>query len=129
MAHLGGRNVGLDGVLDQQANYERSGFRFAHHHVRYRGTGGGAADPGVVDLSAVPFDDLLAYDATGFPAPRPRFLRGWVARPERGRRRLPSAKRAVVGYGVIRPSVEGYKIGPLFADDPGGRRRPLPKHF
>jgi hypothetical protein len=35
MAHLGTRNVGLDGVLAQQGNYERSGFAFAHHHIRY----------------------------------------------------------------------------------------------
>src|SRR5262249_7178033 len=32
MAHLGTRNLGLDGVLAQRGNSERSGFTFAHHH-------------------------------------------------------------------------------------------------
>jgi hypothetical protein len=41
MAHLGTRNVGLDGVRAQQRNYERSGFAVAYHHVRYQGEGGG----------------------------------------------------------------------------------------
>jgi ribosomal protein S18 acetylase RimI-like enzyme len=116
MAHLGGRNVGLDGVLNQQSNYERSGFRFAHQHIRHEGTGGGARPDGVVALSTVPFDQVVAYDRTCFPAARPEFLRSWIALPD-------SAAFAVVaggtlrGFGVIRRSVGGHKIGPLFADD------------
>jgi hypothetical protein len=116
MAHLGPRNVGLDGVLAQQANYERSGFRFAHHHVRYRGAAGGPTPAGVVRLSAVPFDDVLAYDRRCFPAPRPAFLRGWLALPESAALGCVREGR-LVGYGVIRRSAEGFKVGPLFADD------------
>ncbi len=116
MAHLGIRNVGLDGVLDQQANYERSGFRFAHQHIRHEGDGGGSVPSGVVPLSTVPFDQVVAYDRTCFPAERPVFLRRWVTLPD-------SAAFGVVGdgglrgYGVIRRSVDGHKVGPLFADD------------
>jgi GNAT superfamily N-acetyltransferase len=116
MAHLGGRNVGLDGVLNQQSNYERSGFHYAYQHVRHEGTGGGVMPERVVKLSAVPFDDVVAYDRTCFPAARPEFLRRWIALPN-------SAAFAVVadgalrGYGVIRRSVGGHKIGPLFADN------------
>ena len=116
MAHLGGRNVGLDGVLNQQANYERSGFRFAHQNIRHEGTGGGSVPAGVVPLSAVPFDQVVAYDRTCFPAARPEFLRRWITLSD-------SAAFGVVGdgelrgYGVIRRSTDGNKIGPLFADD------------
>jgi hypothetical protein len=46
MAHLGTRNVGLDAVLAQQSNYQRSGFAVAHAHIRYQGEGGGRAVPG-----------------------------------------------------------------------------------
>jgi hypothetical protein len=118
MAHLGRRNVGLDGVPSQQANYERSGFRFAHHHIRYQGRGGGPAPPGVVLLSAVPFEEVSAYDAACFPAPRPRFLRGWLEVPESvGLGCIRQGRLA--GFGVLRRGADGLKVGPLFADDLG----------
>ncbi|NYI03465.1 GNAT family N-acetyltransferase [Allostreptomyces psammosilenae] len=42
MARLAGRHLGLDGVVEQQDNYRRSGFRTAWNHVRYEGVPGGA---------------------------------------------------------------------------------------
>jgi hypothetical protein len=116
MAHLGTRNVGLDDVPAQQGNYERSGFAVAHYHVRYRGEGGGRSPAGVVRLSAVGFEDVLAYDRSCFPAPRPAFLRAWLALPE------PVAlgclrEARLAGFGVAQRGVEGFKVGPLFADD------------
>jgi hypothetical protein len=116
MAHLGTRNVGLDGVLVQQRNYERSGFSVAHHHIRYRGVGGGRAPAGVVRLSAVPFEEVLAYDRGCFPAPRPTFLRAWLAMPESVALGCLREGR-LAGFGAAHRSVEGFKIGPLFADD------------
>jgi hypothetical protein len=116
MAHLGTRNVGLDGVQAQGSNYERSGFATAHDHVRYRGEGGGSSPAGVVCLSAVPFEDVLAYDSDCFPAPRPTFLRAWLAMPESVALGCLREGR-LAGFGVAHRSVEGFKIGPLFADD------------
>jgi hypothetical protein len=116
LARLAGCNVGLDGVIAQVPNYERSGFRFSHHHVRYGGTLAGKASPGLVRLDAIPFADVLAYDRECFPAPREAFLQSWIAQPE-------SVSLGVVregklaGLGVARRAVEGFKIGPLFADD------------
>jgi hypothetical protein len=37
MAQLGERVIGLDGVIDQQANYWKLGFKLAHRNVRYSG--------------------------------------------------------------------------------------------
>src|SRR5882762_11425462 len=37
MADNPGRNVGLDGVVAQQANYAKSGFRLAWNNVRHEG--------------------------------------------------------------------------------------------
>lgn len=116
MAHLAGRTVGLDGVLAQVSNYERSGFRFAHHHVRYAGTGGGGRPAGLAPLADIPFAAVADYDATCFPARREAFLRAWIALPDAIPLGAVEGER-LTGYGVLRPSANGYKVGPLFADD------------
>lgn len=116
MARLAGCNVGLDGVLDQVANYEKSGFRFSHHHIRYGGSPVGKSASGSVRLDNMPFAELLDYDRLCFPAGREEFLRSWIAQPE-------SAALGVLrdgklaGFAVARKAVAGFKIGPLFADD------------
>src|SRR5262249_57974157 len=38
IAHAPGRTIGLDGVVAQQQNYSKSGFRLAYANIRYRGT-------------------------------------------------------------------------------------------
>lgn len=34
---LKNRNIGLDGVVAQQENYQKSGFKLAHRNIRYQG--------------------------------------------------------------------------------------------
>jgi len=116
MAYLGGRSAGLDGVIAQQSNYRRSGFEAAWRDIRFEGVGGAAAPAEAIDLSHVPFDELLAYDTGIFAFNRRAFLRTWVCRTGV----FGCAARRdgkLVGYGVIRPSERGFKIGPLFADN------------
>ena len=45
MARLAGRNVALDGVVAQQANFRKSGFRSAWNNIRYEGPSFTAAAP------------------------------------------------------------------------------------
>ena len=122
MEHLGVRNVGLDGVVGQQENYQKSGFQYAHSHIRYRGVGGGKTSADVVPLSEVPFNDLIAFDREHFPAPRSGFLQRWIGLPGATALGVVRGGR-LLGYGVIRPAVEGWKIGPLSLT---GRRWPTP---
>jgi GNAT superfamily N-acetyltransferase len=117
MAYLSGRNVGLDGVLAQQANYRKSGFRLAYRNIRYQGKSGGSEPDGVTDLSSVPFEEIARYDAMTFPAPRTNFLRCWIGQSKSAALGVLNNQR-LIGYGVIRPCRLGFKIGPLFADDP-----------
>jgi GNAT superfamily N-acetyltransferase len=116
LERAGGRVVGLDGVLAQQASYERRGFVLAHRNVRWRTMGGGERPSGVVELSAVPFGELLAFDSAVFGSERERFLKAWIDRPAGHALACLNGGR-LAGYGVLRPCQVGAKIGPLFADD------------
>ena len=115
MQKLEGKNVGLDGVVAQQNNYRKSGFVYAYGNQRYEGSGGGEGADGVVLISDVDFDPVLAYDTACFAAPRREFLSRWLSQKA-------SNGFAVVehgtlkGYGLIRTCRSGHKIGPLFAD-------------
>lgn len=117
IAYAGNRNVGLDGVVAQQDNYRKSGFRLAYKNLRYAAVGGGEPVPGIVPVASVSFEALQAYDRRHFPAPRPEFLRRWIAAP--GATALAAVGNgSLTGYGVVRPAADGYRIGPLFADNP-----------
>ena len=121
MARLEGRLVGLDGVVDQQDAYARSGFSLAWRNLRYGADtprpvdvpGGAAA---VVEAATLPFPALAAYDAELAAGPREPFLRPWLTLP--GHVALAAVRDGVpAGLGVVRPCRDGAKIGPLFADD------------
>ena len=114
----GSRVIGLDGVVAQQENYRKSGFKLAYANVRYGGTveAPAASQGGVIALGDLPLAAVEAYDATVFPAPRTAFLRRWIGTPTHVGRAL-VRDGALAGWGVIRPCRKGRKIGPLFADD------------
>ena len=57
IAHAGARTIGLDGVVAQQDNYRKSGFRLAYANIRYGGRIGPLSAPpaAIVPLAEVPF--------------------------------------------------------------------------
>ena len=116
LARAGGRIVGLDAVLEQQAFYERRGFMLAHRNVRWRAMGGGDPPAGLMELSSVAFPELVEFDAAVFGAERARFLRVWTDRPPGHALAFPRDGR-LAGYGVLRRCRVGAKVGPLLADD------------
>jgi hypothetical protein len=121
MKRLEGRNVGLDGVPAQQANYKKSGYRLSWNNARHEGvlsaTPSVPAGVAFVDARSIPFDKLAAYDRRFFPEPRDSFLAPWITAPERTA--LVALKDGeIAGFGVIRAAVTGARIGPLYAASP-----------
>ncbi len=121
LASLQGRIIGLDGVVDQQSNYLKSGFKLAYRNIRYQGRGDvsnqGVESTGLVMLSSLPTPVILDYDQALFPADRRVFLQSWLTQPESYGLGL-IRHNSCVGYGLLRRCQQGYKIGPLFADTP-----------
>lgn len=124
MAYLSGRTVGLDGVVDQQDNYRKSGFVLAGRNVRYTGVPliGDAAETEIRPPTTGDLDAIAAYDRRYFQSDRSAFIREWVVPAENGTNRtslIAMDGGAIAGMGTIRACREGYKIGPLFAEDEG----------
>ena len=125
MARLQGCVIGLDGVVAQQANYQKSGFTLLHRNIRY----GAAAPlmppqpgPQPIEATALNFDQVAAFDRRFFPGSRDAFLREWLTAPGHIALVLLGTD-GVQALGVLRPCREGSKIGPLFAETPEAARR------
>lgn len=118
LEYLGDRNIGLDGVVENEKKYQQvMKFRSSYSNLRFEGRGGGEVPDGLIKISEVPFEKLLVYDRKMFPAPRSGFLEKWVNQPDSYAFAALEAGD-LKGYGVIRKCRVGYKIGPLFADNP-----------
>ncbi|WP_311568114.1 GNAT family N-acetyltransferase [Photobacterium arenosum] len=118
LAHLEDCNIGLDGVVEQQDNYKKSGFQLAYSNLRYEGLSGGQSpeDHAIVALTALPFETVAAYDQLFFPASRPAFLQHWITQPDCHALGI-LENGMLAGIGVIRQCRNGYKIGPLYAEN------------
>jgi len=132
MRRLGSRNVGLDGVVGRQRNYERKGFVLAHRNIRYELAGGekmAMPDNNVVDLRQYSIGAVAEYEKGLFPATRARFLEKWLNPPQGIALGYvdddDDSSDKLAGYGVIRKCARGFKIGPLFADTQRGARKLL----
>ena len=119
MDYLKGCNIGLDGVVTQQSNYRKSGFQPAHRNIRYKGRTGGQFqnESELLELADIPFAEIIRYDSAFFPADRTAFLKLWISQPCGAALGIVQSGQ-LVAYGVIRVCLEGYKIAPLFANNP-----------
>jgi hypothetical protein len=72
----------------------------------------------LVDGRAVPFRQVADYDRRFFPAERDAFLSLWVNLPEH-RSVAALQDGELVGFGVLRPTNSGTRIGPLYSSSEG----------
>lgn len=117
ISSLSGRNIGLDGVLAQQDNYKKSGFKLAHRNIRFAGKSAKSTLPTrAIASEHIVFKDIAAYDSQCFPAERSTFLKHWIA-PENSQTLVITENSRILGYGSIRACDRGFKIGPLNAEN------------
>ena len=114
---LDDRPVGIDGVVERVANYERIGFALSHRNLRFGGKVEliAATDQRIRAIDAALAPRAAAFDAQIFGCARDGFIGEWLkATPSRTPLAL-IEDGEVTGYGVIRDCVSGHKVGPLFA--------------
>jgi ribosomal protein S18 acetylase RimI-like enzyme len=118
LKHLPTHNIGLDGVVTQQENYKKSGFKLAYRNIRFEGKGkkNKSTFPGMKLLKEIPFKIVQEYDKRIFPASRSKFLKLWIKQPQSLTLGVVKNNK-LVGYGMVRPCRTGFKVGPLFADN------------
>lgn len=119
-----GATIAMEGVYAMVPFYAKGGFVYAHRTLRYEGIAGGAPDAAAVALDQVPFAALDALDRACAPAPRPALLRAWTGQP--GHLGLALIEQGEpVAFGVARPALKGYKLGPVYAPRPALAERLL----
>lgn len=126
MAYLKGRTIGLDGVVDQQDNYRKSGFVYAYKNTRYQGISPHSSSIAnelsqtrIRSILPDDFDEISKFDQLCFGVKRDDFLRFWLtgAEPQYRQSKIAISEDGIIGFGTIRKCVEGFKIGPLFANN------------
>jgi len=118
LKYLSTQNVALDGVVAQQENYKKSGFKLAYRHIRYEGHGSDKKikqNKNIISLSKINIDLIHKYDKKIFLHDRIDFLKIWIKQPESLAIGYVKNKK-LMGYGMVRKCRIGYKVGPLFAD-------------
>ncbi len=118
MQYLKGCNVGLDGVVEQQDNYKKSGFKLAYSNLRYEGKGGAKNEINsqIMPVENIALNEIIAYNRSFFPEDREEFLQAWISQANASALCF-IEEGSIAGFGVIRPCRNGYKIGPLYANN------------
>lgn len=131
--------IGLEAAPDRIDDYAGWGFAPASPTLRWQRPGSGTDQPATAPPSgtaeppwclleggAIPGAAVERFDAQRQPSPRPHFLRQWLRHPAGTVLALMDRRGRCHGFGRVRPCLlaegEGWRIGPLVADNPAAAR-------
>jgi hypothetical protein len=118
LRYLGNRCIGLDSVRPDLVSHKKPEFKPAYTNYRFKWIKSQrwAVAPEVIELSKLPFSSVTAYDRKVFGFSRETFLKCWITLP--GTTALGIVENGKLSAcAVIRECREGFKIGPLFANN------------
>jgi hypothetical protein len=125
MKVMADRNVGGTSLSNRITFYAQFGWTIKSYTFHYNQ---GPVNPDfiadvpegdfeVVNARDIRFDDVIAYDSGIHTVPRAVYISNWAEHASATTYVALKSGR-VVGYGVLRPADLGYKMYPLYADDP-----------
>lgn len=109
--------TGLDGVPAQIENYKKSGFEYAFRQMRLATTAFDTPlSKTILAVSSLKIEALVAYDSGVFGVNREQFIKAWLTMSN-AQAFYSETDQKITGFAVLRKCIDGYKIGPLFADN------------
>lgn len=112
-----GAAIGMDGVVEMQPFYNKGGFEIAFRDERYERQGSTfTIHPQISQIPDKDTGTIIIYDQKRFGYPRESFLKAWLSIPGNFNFQYKENDR-IKGFSVLRKVNNGYKIGPLFADN------------
>jgi GNAT superfamily N-acetyltransferase len=113
------RNIGIDGVLENVEIYKRVGYQphYMNHRFQIKASAQEFDNKHISVITQDHMDEIFKYDRQCFPANRDTFLKKWTLQSQ-GLALAFFKDKKLQGFAVRRKCLEGYKVGPLFADDP-----------
>jgi len=117
MEHVKGTKlIGLDAAPEQVKNYEKWGFKIHGKGLGFKRKAEGVRSKNHIDIKDVSFSQLVEYDEKCFGESRSNLLKALIS--QEGYYGLGLVKeRELKGYGFLRKTLNGYKIGTFVADD------------
>jgi len=112
-----GAPIGMDGVVAMQSFYNNGGFEIAFRDERFARKGEKFdPDPNISLIEVQDLSSILEYDKQCFGYSRPQFMKPWLKMPQSKAFKY-TINDTIAGFCVLRKATNGYKIGPLFADN------------
>lgn len=114
-----GASIGMDGVLAMQDFYTNGGFISAFRDERRVRLGASFPIHGSIRKvnEGNEITEILKFDLQCFGVNREEFMKLWIANPSAVTYYSINEKEEVTGFAVLRKTSNGWKVGPLFANE------------